>query len=125
MDEKEVRNIFEMKPQRSPQQRKSLEVGCKIMSEKLNAAGLDQRKVLEALPEIIRTEWTQSSFKEMYKLIMKTLHGYTSTTELNTKEISEVWDKLMEMLVEIHGPEIDQRFPSEEETENYLKSFKQ
>ncbi len=93
------------------------------MADKLNDAGLDQRRVLEALPKIIDARWTQVSFKELYRLIMKTLHGYDSTTELNTKEISEVWDKLMEMLVKIHGPEIDQHFPTQEETEAYLNSF--
>lgn len=111
-------------PQRSDPQRKSLQVGCKLLADKLNDAGLDQKKVIAKMPEIIDIPWTATSIKELYRVLMFAMFSYTSTTQLNTQQVSDVWDKLMLILTSEWGPDVDVPFPDESQTRAYLESFK-
>jgi len=60
----------------------------------------------------------------LFRPIMKAMLLKDSTTELDTKEISDVWEVLMSQLGEKKGVEYIE-FPSEKQTEAYLKSLKQ
>ena len=55
---------------------------------------------------------------------MKAMFNFDSTTELDTKQISDVWDVLTRELSKSCGEAAAIPFPSEEQTEAYLKSFK-
>ena len=61
-----------------------------MLADALNGAGLDMRKVLKPSVDI---PWTKDSIKElMFKPIAKAMFNVDSTTELDTKQISEVYE---------------------------------
>lgn len=90
--------------QRTDQQRKALEVNCRLIADKLNAAGKDMRLVLKPSYQI---PWTQESVKEhIFKPVIKALYGHTSTTQLEKHmQIDQVHEVIMRELGEKHGIE--------------------
>ena len=90
-----------MKERRTAQQRKSLELWCKLLSEDLNAAGLDQRKVLKPS---IAIPWGQDSVKEqLFKPILKAMTGLDSTADAETGDYNKVYEVLARHLGEKLG----------------------
>ena len=86
---------------RTPLQRDAIEVACRLLAEEFDARGLDKLAVLSE--KAIPVPWGQDSVKEdLFKSVMKAIcyddngDPKTSTTQLNTKEVSEVWDRLMD-----------------------------
>jgi hypothetical protein len=78
---------------RTDQQRKAIEVFCRTLADTLNAAGLDQRKVLAAMKEGVEIPWGQESVKDtIWRNIQIALVNKQSTTELETIEVSRVYD---------------------------------
>lgn len=120
MDEKEIREMFGIKPERTLKQNKALHMAFTLLADELNGAGLDMKKVLK-----VDIPWTPKTVKEfLYRPIMKAMLHKESTTELDTKEISDVWEVLTRELAEKKGIAAIP-FPSEETTINYLNSLKQ
>ncbi len=77
---------------RTLQQNKSLHKYCSMLAEKLNDSGQDMRKTLK--PEI-DIPWSMETIKElMFKPIIKAMFNVDSTTELDTKQISEAYEVL-------------------------------
>ena len=77
---------------RTPLQNKSLHKYFDLLSNALNDSGQDMRMVLK--PEI-EIPWTKDSIKElMFKPIAKAMFNVDSTTELDTKQISEAYEVL-------------------------------
>ncbi len=77
---------------RTLQQNKSLHKYCSMLAEKLNESGQDMRKTLK--PEI-DIPWSMETIKElMFKPIIKAMFNVDSTTELDTKQISEAYEVL-------------------------------
>lgn len=105
-------------------QNKSLHLGCELTAEMLNSSGFDQKVVMSKLPKVLDTTWRMESVKNLYKIILKAMYGYDSSTKCDSKQISDAWDKLQDILVGICGPDIRIEFPNVEQTEAYLKSFK-
>ena len=98
-------------PQRTKQQNKALHVLFRLLAETLNEHGLDMRKTLKPDVEI---PWSPASAKEfLWRPIMKAQLAKESTTELNTKEIDEVFDTINKHLGEKFGLHVP--FPSIEE----------
>lgn len=98
-------NVDKPKPlPRTSKQNKALHVDCQLIAEKLNDAGLDQRKVLK--PEI-DIPWTMEAVKErIWKPVMKTLYGHDSTKDLKIqREIELIHETIMRHLGEKHGVE--------------------
>lgn len=89
---------------RTPAQNNSIHLGCKLIADTLNNAGLDMRKVLK--PEI-EIPWTTISVKDhLFRPVMKATTSKSSTTELNKLgEIEVVWDTVMRFLGQNHGVE--------------------
>ena len=87
--------------QRTSQQNKALHLGCELIADSLNSAGLDMRKVLK--PEIC-IPWTTESVKEhIFRPIMILMTNKRSTTELDkVKEIDDIWEVIMRFLMEHH-----------------------
>ena len=90
--------------QRTDQQRKSLEVFCKLLAESLNLAGLEMKMVLKPSYKIW---WTQESVKEnLFKPLLKAKFGYNSTTEARKiGDLDETHQDLMRILGEKFGLE--------------------
>lgn len=107
---------------RSLKQNKALHLFLGKLATELNGKGLDQRVVLK--PEY-KIRWDSDSTKEnLFKPIAKALYGVDSTTKLGKKQVSRVYEELMQMLVD-KFPELDWiDFPSEEQTDEYYESFK-
>ena len=98
-------------PQRTKQQNKALHVLFRLLSDELNNAGLDMRKTLKPEVEI---PWGPVNVKEfLWRPIMQAQLNKSSTTQLTTKEIDEVFDTINRHLGERFGLHIP--FPSIEE----------
>lgn len=100
------------KEYRTLQQNKALHLGCQLIADALNDAGLDMREVLK--PEI-EISWTKQSVKEyLFRPVMEKMFIKKSTTKLEKlREIEKIWDVIMRHLGEKFGIEYIQ-FPSTE-----------
>jgi hypothetical protein len=89
---------------RTSQQNRALHLYLTMLSDALNDAGLDQRKVLKPGVSI---PWTPSAAKEqLWRPIQVALFQKESTTELDkTKELDKVHEVLMRHLGEKFGIE--------------------
>lgn len=88
--------------QRTIQQNKSIHLFLSRLSDTLNEAGYDQRKVLK---ETVEIPWTPQACKEqLWRPIQNALYGKQSTTELEKLEqVSKVHEVLMKHLGEKLG----------------------
>lgn len=112
-----------MEQQRTKKQNKSIHLFCRKLANELNGKGYYMQMVLKPTYEL---RWDEKSVKEhLFKPVIKALYGLNSTTELSTKDVTKAHEQLMLMLME--SPKLKELeyidFPSEEQTENYLKSF--
>ena len=86
---------------RSDQQRKAIEVFCRELADELNAKGHTVKLVLEAMRKGADIPWTQAAVKELlWKVMQKALVDKKSTTELDTKEPSDIHQSLMHWITE-------------------------
>jgi len=105
---------------RSLAQNRSIHLFCEMLAKDLNEAGLDMKIVLK--PEV-DIEWTKDTVKKyIWKPIQQALTTKESSTELDTKEPSKVWETINRHLGMKFGFSIP-TFPSEEQTKEYLKSL--
>jgi len=87
--------------QRTGQQNKALHVYLRLLSDALNTAGLDQRKVLK---EDIDIPWTPEAVKiHLWKVIQKAVIGKESTTEAERGDYTKVHEVLTRHLGEKLG----------------------
>ena len=95
---------------RTLQQSKALHLYFTQLAEILNESGLDMRKVLKPS---ISIPWTPQTIKEnLWKPIMEFQLQKSSTTEMTTKDIDEVYDVINKHIGEQFGISIE--FPSQE-----------
>ena len=96
--------------QRTTTQNKSLHLYFEHLANSLNEAGLDIQKTLRHDAQI---PWSASTVKELiFRQIMTAQFGKKSTTELTTREVSEVFNTITRHLGEKFGLFVD--FPSVE-----------
>lgn len=108
-----------MESQRTNQQNKALHKFFTLLAEELNTKGLDARVVLKPSYNIW---WTPEMIKrDLWKPLQDVMYSKTSTTELNTGQVSKVYEQLRQILGEKFGAEVE--FPSYENTDSYLKSY--
>lgn len=108
-----MKNLPEAKkyPKRTVQQNKALHKLFQLLATELNQAGLDMRKTLKPGVEI---PWQAKGVKDyLWRPIMQAQLDKTSTTEMTTKEIDEVFDTLNRHLGEKFGLYV--AFPSIED----------
>lgn len=104
MEEKEF-------PVRTSRQNKAIHVLFRLLADTLNDNGLDMKRTLK--PEI-DINWSPNSVKEyLWRPIQTAQLTKTSTTQLTTKEIDEVFDTINRHLGERFGLHVP--FPSIEE----------
>ena len=81
-----------------------------LLGDELNAAGLDMRRTLKKSIDI---PWTPVSVKEhLWRPIQEIVIGVASTTKLDRKQVSEVYEVLARHMAERHG--ISTAFPQRE-----------
>jgi len=96
---------------RTLQQNRALHKYLSNLSDALNEAGLDQRKVLKPS---IQIPWTPESAKSfLWHPIQEAMFNKESTAELDRKQVSEVYEVLNRHLAEKFG--VTTGFPSEED----------
>ncbi len=92
---------------RTDQQRKAIQKYCSQVADTLNDAGLDMRVVLKPEVEI---PWTMDSVKDhMWKGIQEAMFDKASTTQLETGEVTKVYEVMNRHLAK-HGVSVP--FPS-------------
>jgi hypothetical protein len=81
--------------QRTDQQRKAIEVMCREYAFYLNAAGLEQRAVFAKMRDGVDIPWSQETVKEnLLKPIVKAMFDKDSTADLETDQVSKVYETL-------------------------------
>src|SRR3990167_9113796 len=77
--------------QRTLQQNKALHLYFQLIADRLNEAGLDMKAVLKD----VEIPWGKDTVKDfLWRPVQELQVGKQSTTELNTKEIDEIYDTL-------------------------------
>jgi hypothetical protein len=110
-----------MEQQRTTKQNRAIHLWFRLLSDELNNAGLDMKKVLK--PEV-SIPWTDKNIKEyIWKPILNAMLIKKSTTEMNTGDMTKIWEVINRHLGEKFGVEVPP-IPSEEQTVNYLQSIK-
>ncbi len=95
-------------PNRTLTQNAALHVYFKLISDALNDAGLDMRRVLKPAVDI---PWDPKTVKDfLWRPVMKAQLGMESTTKMSTVDIDKVFDTLNRHLGEKFG--IQEDFPS-------------
>ena len=100
---------------RTPKQQAALEVYFRNAAGILNDAGYYHQLNAEFLRDAIEIPWTQESFKEFWRSIQNTMYGVSSTTDIESDKVSEVYDAINLALSERTGIHIP--FPSKSMTD--------
>lgn len=96
---------------RTQQQNKAIHKYCANLAQALNLAGLDMKQVLKPHIEI---PWSPATVKDfLWRPIQRIQFQKESTTELTTKEVSDVWETVNRHLSERFNMTVP--FPSIEE----------
>lgn len=109
-----VNNIIvcDVKGERSKRtflQNKAIHKYCALLAEAFNNAGLDMLAVLKV--KKVSVSWTMISVKEtLWKPIQMAIFNKESTTQLETHEVSQVYEQLARHLSE--NLNVNQSFPS-------------
>ena len=104
---------------RTIKQNKAMHKLFTILSDDLNTLGLEMKTILKPSYQLW---WTPTAVKEhLWKPIQEAMYSKKSTTDLNSEEVSKVYEQLAKIIGEKHGVSIS--FPSVEETETYIKSL--
>lgn len=64
---------------------------------------------------------TEHNIKDVFRAIASEKYGITSTTELTSKQVDEVWEELTASVSKVTGVLI--KFPSYLDTDEYLSSY--
>lgn len=96
---------------RTLKQNKAIHKYFSLLSEEFNNAGLSMTKVLKPGIDI---DWTPEMIKKyLWKPVQDTMLDKKSTTKLNTKEVSKIYETLNRLTAQKFG--ISVVFPSNEE----------
>jgi predicted RNA-binding protein len=108
-------------PKRTLPQNKAIHKYMEMVAHELSNQGQTMQNVIKHINKVEITPTKENVKEIIWKEIQKALYGKKSTTELNTSEVSKVYEVMSMFLSREFG--IDLPFPSEEDDENYLKSL--
>jgi len=81
-------------------QRSAFHVWLRLLAEELNAAGLDQRVVFDAMKEGVERPWTLETCKEnLWRPLQEAMLQKSSTEDLEIKQPDEIYSVLHRWLV--------------------------
>lgn len=104
---------------RTSLQNRSIHLFMTLLAKELNESGYDMKAVLKPSVDI---SWTKENIKEyIWKPVQHALKLKKSTTDLTTAEVSQVWEHINRHFGEKFG--IHVKFPSIEQTKEYIKSY--
>lgn len=94
--------------QRTPPQNRSLHKWATMLADEFNAAGFDQRAVLNKLPErAVDIPWTMEAIKNIVRTVGHAMYGVESTADLTTTQMQEVYKVVDARLSEITGIRVE------------------
>lgn len=86
---------------RTSAQNRSIHLFCKMLSDALNNAGLDISKTMK---EDAAIPWSETLVKELiWRKVQLAMFDTDSTTKLDTKQVSEVYEVVNRHLASTHG----------------------
>lgn len=100
------------------QQRKATHKYFEEVARELNNQGID----VKVLVSNLRVDATPEMVKNIYRAIGKEKFGITSTEELTTTQVTQCYEEMNRLLASV-GCHV--AFPSQENTDEYLRSFVQ
>lgn len=81
--------------QRTSAQNRALHSGFQEIADRFNEKGYGVEQVLEIMNWSLELSWTKTLVKEvLFKQIEKIMFDKTSTADLTTKELQEVWENM-------------------------------
>lgn len=99
------------KESRTSLQNNSMHLYFNQLADELNGSGLD---MVTVLPVGFKISWTEYSIKkDLWGRIMKAMTGKTKTSQLETKEVSQIYEEINKNLSEnwgLHVPFPDRHF---------------
>ncbi len=102
------------RPKRTLKQNSAAHLYFSHVADALNSSGLDMQAVLS---KRVGVRWTGVSVKEsLFKILAMAMFNVKSTTELDTKQFTEVADMLGDVLAKDYG--VVTEFPSAESLMN-------
>ena len=105
--------LEKVRKSRTDQQRKAIEVFCKLAAETLNENNLDKVAFFRTAKAGAKVPWTQQAVKEdIWKVVQDAVLKKKSTTQLTTAEVSQVYDVINARIFSERGlfvpfPEVD------------------
>lgn len=107
----------DQKPVRTNQQNAALHKYCSMLSDEFNNAGYDVRTTLS---QDIEIPWTPTLIKELIFKKVMTAHypEITSTTKLDTAQVSVIYEIINRYTAEKHGVSVE--FPDSKRENNKL-----
>lgn len=107
-----------MERKRTIQQNKSLHRWCEETARELNNSGISK----SVFYSNIEADYTPENIKELWRSFARAKYGKSSTTELTTKEFTEIYEEMNRLLSQFG---IFMPFPSETNSDNYLSSYQE
>jgi len=104
-----------MEKQRTIRQNSAIHKGCQQIADVLVENNITLNKVIQNL----EVRPSMNSIKDIFRSIAKAKYGIDSTADLQTNQVDAVWEDLVKAISETTGIFIP--FPSQENTEEYLK----
>lgn len=78
-------------------QSRALHLWCDEVARELNNSGID----MSVLVRNLQVSHTKESVKAIWKAIAQAKYGKTSTTQLTSKELNDVYDEMNKMLASV------------------------
>lgn len=101
---------------RTNKMNRSLHRYCSELATELQNAGVP----LEVFVHLIEADYTMEAVKEVFRAFARAKFHKSSTADLTTKEIQEVYEEMNRHVAQFG---IHIAWPSIEETDNYINSF--
>jgi len=94
--------VKKVQDSRTSQQRKSIELYCKLMSEALNDAGFSYTNFVQVVAKNgVQVPFDQAKFKESWRLVQKAMFKKESTADLTSTEVTQVYDVLNQKFIDM------------------------
>ena len=108
---------MEKKEKRTNKQNNSLHKFCTELADVLNEQGV----TLKELFKEVEADNTMESVKQLWRTFAKMKYQKKSTAELSTDEITKIYEEVNRHVSQWG---IHMAFPSQEQTDEYLESYK-
>ena len=87
--------VKQVRDNRTDQQRKAIELYCKLMSAALNDAGFSYTNFVEIVAKNgVQVPFDKDKFKESWRMVQIAMTGKKSTADLNSDEVTKIYDVL-------------------------------